>query len=263
MSVVLSALGATAFQFSATFGMITVLAFFMYFVNQFARGNGSTIAGKFYYFFVAPGVICHETGHALGCILTRSRIVKFVPFHPRGNTLGYVTHESHGGLWGALSEFVIGTGPIWFGMTIVYLLGVLLGEQAGFRAIVRESASGTVEYATAVLSSAWSFMEFVFSPSHWTHWWFFAYLYFVYCISSETTLSPTDIKASLPGLSLILLVWFLANLVPGVTQHLDSYAFSSRHSLFYVHVTMMFTLIFDIAVSLCLRLLRAVLGAMA
>ncbi|MBP5786955.1 MAG: hypothetical protein J6Y19_03975, partial [Kiritimatiellae bacterium] len=77
----------------ALFGGVFVLAVALWFVSQRLRGYGSGWLGRTYYGLVAPGVACHETGHALGCLLTGTKIYEFVPFRPEGNTLGYVSHE--------------------------------------------------------------------------------------------------------------------------------------------------------------------------
>lgn len=40
------------------------------------------VIGGFGGIYVAPGVMFHECGHALGCLLTFTKVTRFVPFHP-------------------------------------------------------------------------------------------------------------------------------------------------------------------------------------
>ena len=96
----------TGTQLLAVSGLVLALAVVLWFVSQGIRGMASSSIGMAYYYIVAPGVICHETGHALGCILTGTKIVKFVPFHPtRDGTLGYISHiEPKSGVLGGITS---------------------------------------------------------------------------------------------------------------------------------------------------------------
>ncbi len=94
-----AALVRTVAEWLLLFGGVFALAVALWFVSQAIRGYGAGLLGRRYYYLVAPGVACHETGHALGCVLTGTKILEFVPFRPEGNTLGYVNHEVRPGLW--------------------------------------------------------------------------------------------------------------------------------------------------------------------
>ena len=95
------------------------------------RKSGVSRLGMAYWYLVSPGVACHETGHALGCLFTFCRITKFVPFRlGEDGTLGYVQHESKSGWKGAVSNLVIATGPIWFGCIVIVALTRLFAGTA-------------------------------------------------------------------------------------------------------------------------------------
>jgi hypothetical protein len=76
-------------------------------------GNGSVLSRIVFYLLVFPGVVLHEGSHLLACLLTRTKVSRFVPFSPgRSNdgrfVLGYVRHERRAFPVGA----VIGLAPI-------------------------------------------------------------------------------------------------------------------------------------------------------
>ena len=59
---------------------------------------GSAIGKASFYLLVLPGVTLHESAHYLACLLTGTRVGRFVPFWPKNSPegrlrLGYVTHE--------------------------------------------------------------------------------------------------------------------------------------------------------------------------
>ena len=53
-------------QLLLLFGGVLVLAFLLCMAAGEIRGVGASVLGRGYYYIVAPGVVCHETGHALG-----------------------------------------------------------------------------------------------------------------------------------------------------------------------------------------------------
>lgn len=66
----------------------------------------------------------------LGCLLTGTKIVEFVPFDPSSDgTLGYVSHElpDGGGFLGNVAQFIISSGPVWFGSTVILALSCFVG----------------------------------------------------------------------------------------------------------------------------------------
>ena len=62
------------------------------------RSGGAGLGRVAFYLLVLPGVTLHEAAHYLACLLTGTRVSRFVPFWPRRSAsgrllLGYVRHE--------------------------------------------------------------------------------------------------------------------------------------------------------------------------
>ncbi len=84
------------------------------------RGGGLGRAA--FYLLILPGVVLHESGHYLACLLTGTKVSRFVPFSPRRSAsgrlvLGYVRHESRP----VPIQAIIGLAPI-----LLNPLGILL-----------------------------------------------------------------------------------------------------------------------------------------
>ena len=249
LAYVLAALTRTWWQLAIVFGGVGVLAVLLWCISTLLRKEGSGLLGKCYYYLVAPGVACHETGHALGCILTRSKIVKFVPFHPQGDTLGYVMHERRGGVFGWFAELVIATGPVWFACALVPALACIF---AGIEFLpdyenYLSGGEGVPAYALGVFRAACGMVRAVFSAGSWRSPWFAVALYLVFCITSEATLSAGDVKSAWKGFAGVVVLVFAANLVPGVGDLLSRLAVTAAPWLFPVHAIMAFVLLADAA----------------
>ncbi len=62
------------------------------------RSGGAGLGRLAFYLLVLPGVTLHECAHYLVCLLTGTRVLRFVPFWPQRSAsgrllLGYVRHE--------------------------------------------------------------------------------------------------------------------------------------------------------------------------
>ena len=106
-SYIAEAIGRTWWQLFQLFAVPFALAVGLQWVGSRIRRKGCGRFGGAYWYFVAPGVVCHETGHAVGCLLTGCKIREFVPFTKDGGTkLGYVVHEMKRGVFGDIASFV-------------------------------------------------------------------------------------------------------------------------------------------------------------
>ena len=249
LDYILAALSRTGWQIAVVFGWIGLLALQLWCVSTLLRREGGGLLGKLYYYLVAPGVMCHETGHALGCLVTGSKIVKFVPFNPKGDTLGYVEHEVRGGVLGWFSEFVIATGPVWFACALVPALACIF---AGIEFLPRSvdyvsGDGGFAAYAVGVFHAAWGMLCDVFKAGSWRSPWFVLALYLVFCITSEATLSGSDLKSAWKGFVGIVFMLFVVNLVPCVGQWTTWGVDRLMPWLFPIHAIMAFVLIIDSA----------------
>ena len=86
------------------------------------RSGGAGLGRLVFYLLVLPGVTLHEAAHYLACLLTGTRVSRFVPFWPQRSAsgrllLGYVRHERRP----FPVEAVIGLAPI-----VLNPLGVLV-----------------------------------------------------------------------------------------------------------------------------------------
>ncbi len=77
------------------------------------RSGGAGLGRLTFYLLVLPGVTLHECAHYLVCLLTGTRVLRFVPFWPQRSAgghllLGYVRHERRP----FPVEAVIGLAPI-------------------------------------------------------------------------------------------------------------------------------------------------------
>ncbi len=90
-------------------------------------GFGGGTGKAAFYLLVLPGVALHETAHYLACLLTGTRVGRFVPFWPKHSPdgrlrLGYVRHERRSAPVGAL----IGLAPVVLNPVGVLAVTVLL-----------------------------------------------------------------------------------------------------------------------------------------
>ena len=237
-------------QLLLLFGGVLVLAFLLCGVADQIRAAGSSVFGRGYYYFVAPGVVCHETGHALGCLMTGTKIVHFEPFRPNGGELGHVVIERKQGnlLWRA-GEFLIGFGPVWFGCLMIWLLTRLLGKSCAlpnFDAYFPlDPIPSSRKYWGCVLKAAWAMFRAAFRVWKWRSTLNVLYLYLVFCIASEMGLSYADLSGMWVGFACICVICLLLNVVPMVGRAVSGLTFRACRKLFSVHVVMLFVLVID------------------
>ena len=244
-------LARTINQLLLLFGGVFLLAFLLCAVASQIRGAGESVFGRGYYYFVAPGVVCHETGHALGCLLTGTKIVHYEPFRPRGRELGHVVFQRHdeNPLW-RVAEFVIASGPIWFGCLMINLLTRCFGKHARqqrfetcFPDILLLSSRN---YWLKTIKAAGAMLVDVVRLWKWRSVLDIIYLYLIFCIASEMGLSDTDFAGMGMGMLLICGFFLVLNVVPAVGVRVSGFTFRMCKYLFVVHSTMLFVLIIDL-----------------
>lgn len=249
MDYLLSAIERAVFEIIILFGGVFALATMLWFASQRLRGDGYSRFGRAYVYFVAPGVVCHETGHALGCLLTGMRIVEFVPFRLSGNELGHVTHECRKSFLGRIADFFIGTGPVWFGCLMISLLARLLGGRGlleGIESLSPLPGGSIFGYCFSVLNGAAWILKSVFSPSNWGSMLFPLCFYLIFCIASEITLSPPDLQSTWRGFASLLALIFMLNFIPVVSAWFCLVVDSLIPSLYVLHSLLLFVLLFDL-----------------
>jgi hypothetical protein len=242
-------------QILGGFGLIFLLAFLMWAVSQKRRALGGGRFGNSYYYFVAPGVMFHELGHALGCILTFTKVVEFAPFKIQGETLGYVKHVK-AGRFGAVREFIIATGPVWLGCVAIFLLGLCMGGYDFFPIygdVFPVEEPGFIAYVCGVFSSALGMLGSFIVNWNWTSPFYWILFYLLFCITSEITLSPVDLAGMWRGSFIIIFFIILINLIPGVHWLALKLTEVCAPMFFLCHVVLLFVLLIDIAFSLLFK----------
>ena len=264
MDYLLSAIERAVFEIVILFGGVFALATMLWFASQRLRGDGYSRFGRAYVYFVAPGVVCHETGHALGCILTGTRIIEFVPFRLSGNELGHVTHESRNTFFGQIANFIIGAGPVWFGCLMIFLLArLLVGRDflEGLEALVPLPGGSIFGYCCSVLNGAVWMLKTILSPSNWGSLLFPVCFYLIFCIASEITLSPPDLRSTWRGFVSLVALIFMLNLIPVVSAWFCLLVSNMMPSLFVLHSLLLFVLLFDLVLLLAAWFCRRVCKA--
>ena len=257
----------TGAQLLVVFGVVFALAVVLWFVSQGLRGCASSRLGMAYYWLVAPGVACHETGHALGCLLTGTRIYEFVPFRPSADgTLGYVSHEAPdgGSFLGNAAGFVIATGPVWFGSAVILCLSYLLGGKGIIPDVRRYFPIGTPpatwNYVSNVFRAAFQMLRNAACVWNWLSPWNVLYLYAVFCIASEITLSGADLRGMWKGCAAIVVALFLLNLIPWGGEWINAGVIFLKPYLFLSQAVLAFVLLVDLVFFGGVWLLTRLLG---
>ncbi len=215
---------ATLLQLLVILGPGLVIAFVMHHFSTFVgRRASSTFGHRTWMWTGAPGTVIHELGHALFCVVFRHKITEMKLFSPdpANGTLGYVAHSHDpSSRYQKVGNFFIGTGPIWLGTIVVFMLArLMLGIEftEALDSIMNAHTPETVEVslidsAFSAISSVGGMFYDLLSFESLTSWSFYLFVYLLFTIGNGITLSPPDIKHSLEGfvalvISLLLLNW--------------------------------------------------------
>lgn len=220
----LSALLATGRQLALFVAPFFLFALLMQGISHLIRHHGGALIGtRCYVWLTAPGVVVHELGHAFFCLLFGHRIVAISLFNPRNDgTLGYVKHSyDRRSLYQNLGNFFIGSGPLWFGSALIVLLTRLLIEPALLAplgtiltpATINGSWGGVLDLLAALPEPLFDFAWQLPPRIMRGEWPLLLFLYLAFSIGSHVTLSPSDLRGTLPGMALLLGGLFLCNLV--------------------------------------------------
>lgn len=242
--------GRFSLQVVQLFGIPFALAVVLQYVGGRIRSVGVGTLGDAYWYFVAPGVACHETGHAVGCLLTGRKIAKFVPFCRRGDgTLGYVQYQVKGDFFRPLAEFLIASGPVWFGCVVFVVLTKLFsGVVPSIRFadyFAADELPGLMAYGAGLLSSAIAFLGDVANVEVWG-WGFAIWLYLSFCIASEIGLSSVDLKTMWRGAISILVALAVMNCIPPLGRCISMAIYVALPYLFKFHVIMAVALVANV-----------------
>lgn len=254
----------SARHFSFFIGRFLVLSLLLIAASSCIRGCGDERLGKVYYYLVMPGVVCHETAHVAACLCTGNRIVEFAPFKPHGDVLGYVQWDPGDiTLWTFFAAFLIGTAPLWFGCAIVWLICRFLVKTRflpDYRSIPVTMSQTGPAYWKQVVKSAFSMIRHLLKKWNFSSVLNIIILYFLFCIISEMAPSIPDLQAGLPGIALLLIFFIFLNLIPFVGLKADLLTIRLQPLFFTIHSVIVFVLMLDFLLLLCIVLPLAILG---
>jgi hypothetical protein len=206
------------------------------------------------------GTIIHELGHALFCIIFRHKITEMKLFDPdpETGTLGYVQHTyESSSLYQMAGNFFIGIGPILLGSGLIYLLLYLLLGLNPFKFAVNTGLPSLDIYSWSVFinllqnlrTSLTTLVSGIYSLTNFASWQLYVFIYLTFTIGSSIILSPSDFKGTFKGLSIILPVIFVFNLVTVWAGDFTVNIFRFTLSYFLIfYITMLLVLLMDMAV---------------
>ncbi len=246
--------GRTLWTGTLLIGVPLVVARLLHRISDKIRSIGCCY-GHAYWYFVAIGVACHETGHAVGAWITGNRVLEFVPFAidredaPYPNALGWIRHTIGRGAWGAVSEAIICTGPIWFGSIVILLLTrFLVGQEMNtsyYDYFMKGELPGLFSYLTACLRCAILFCCEIAGGALFSGWKIFVWAYLVFCIASEMGMSDVDFNLARKGLALIIGSVLVLLFIPFIGKWVAIVVAVLLPKFFIVYVLMMLAVLIN------------------
>ncbi len=210
----------TAQQLLIVLGPLLLLAFVLHYLSRYVRTRAAWVFGMdAYTYFTAPGVMVHELGHAFFCVIFCHRIVRVRLFSPRPDgSLGSVEHAyNRRSVYQQIGNFFIGTGPIWFGTAIIFLLCRYFLGVRGVEPTASVGPGGDLSsfavLLPAVATAAWESFAALFQPAIVSNWRFWLFAYLVFCIGSHVTLSRPDIAGASRGFFSLVVFLLVVNLL--------------------------------------------------
>lgn len=222
------------------------VAFVMQLLSNSIRNSLAKFFGiQGYIYLTCPGVMIHEIGHAVFCLIFRHKIMEMKLFSPEDDgTLGYVNHSYNpNNFYHKIGNFFIGTGPIWFGFAILWLITWMLlpGE------ILNSHDGASVQIK--------NFLIYLISADFWTNWKSYLWLYLALTVASHITLSPPDLVGAWDGIITItsavlfafLFFGWCGNWESSVIEFVKNLFFASCGFLtFFVAILFIFSIVFKI-----------------
>ncbi len=204
----------TGTQLLLVLGPAMGLALVLHHLSGFVRARVAAVVGlDIYTYLTAPGVAVHELGHAFFCIVFGHRIISMRLFDPNGaGRLGYVRHAYDlRSPYQRVGNFFIGTGPIWLGSALIFLLSHCLLRPGPTQPAAAAPWFGAAGVVNDVFRSAWELLRGLLGPSVAGGWRFWLFAYFSFCIASHITLSPSDVRGAAGGFAWLVGVLLVFN----------------------------------------------------
>ena len=188
------------------FGLLIALLSRLFYANMGERAPKAALITGFL------GTPLHECAHALFCLIFLHKITDMKLFEPDPDeeTIGYVQHTYNPrNIYQRIGNFFIGIAPIVVITAVLYFLARWLlpemidGILAHVRLINVQSGVGDI------FSTLWEVIKTFFGAALSFEWWIFLLISFSLVL--HMNLSPADIKGSLFGLFLLLVLLLIVN----------------------------------------------------
>ncbi|MGE5497605.1 MAG: hypothetical protein ACM3Q2_06035 [Syntrophothermus sp.] len=224
MDLIKPALAGTFAGFAEVLGLIFSFGLLLFLLSRLTRHVYNRLGFSWLDIYVTGwiGTPVHEAGHALFCLLFRHRIDGIKLFSPGSaqGSLGYVNHSySRKSIYQNIGCFFISTGPLFMGVSLIYLLMFLfLPNYHSVISAVSDSRLAAVnlfnikDHMPFMISSGFNMIAAVFNRGNFSAWEFYLFIYLSACISSHMALSPQDLKGMWKGMLIIIIILFLINL---------------------------------------------------
>ena len=226
LSVSWQALLITANQAVGYFAGVFIFGIALYLFARFTRNMFAKSFGQRFEIFVTAwiGTPVHELGHAFFCLIFGHSIKKMSLFRPnsKDGTLGFVEHAYNPrNIYHLVGNFFIGAGPIFFGSSVI--LGLLYFLLPDGKMIINQfrSNSAALLISGSSFHDLWNVVQLntrevfteLIKTTNFSLWQFWLFLYVSIAVSAHIELSPPDILGMLKGLFVIIILFFLINVV--------------------------------------------------
>ncbi|MGE4657716.1 MAG: hypothetical protein AAEI08_02165 [Gammaproteobacteria bacterium] len=180
------------------------------------------------------GVVAHELGHILACLIFFHKISAICLFKPdlESDVMGYVRASwNPRNPWQRIGCFFVGIAPLFTGSALLIGSSYLLipGFPAFLRGLLEYVLSGNgngyMEQVDPLSYAAMGTIKTILSPSNFARWEFWVFLYFSICISGHIAPSSADLRNARKGIIIIVLLVLGANFA-AVASGMDVFSYS-------------------------------------
>jgi hypothetical protein len=196
-------------------------------------------------------VVVHELSHAAMCLVFFHRIRRIRVSAPRtkGGRMGYVVHTYNPrSVYQRIGRFFIGAAPLIVGGLVIYGAALWLVPAITPRHLLFPAASPDSWGAAAMYVSR--LLEVLLSPSQFTRWEFYLFLYILLAVGGSLHLSASDLRGmgfgflTIAGLILVLNV-ALCSLYPIPRLFTLLHAVAAAHRFTFVLAVMAIVLMMN------------------
>lgn len=224
LQYLLNVLLATAMHLSLLLVPIILLGFAMHFISKQMEQLTCKIIGKqgYLYLFGWLGTAVHEVGHLIFALVFGHHIsnVKLFSFNANNPELGFVKHSfNKKNLYQNIGNFFIGIGPILLGGSSLFIVSYFLFNISINDLNISNIKINYLSFSSdikatfyAVYDVLMNFLKVILQNNNEAWWKYLLFFYLLFSIGSAISLSKSDIKGSLQGLLLFILLILLFNL---------------------------------------------------